>query len=186
MINLLPPPYKSRLRAEENFRLLLVLSTAFTVFLVCLALLLFALRVYLWGQIRGQEFLVTSLKEQSLALSKGLKNIQEFNATLGAILGLQEKRLSPTRILEGISSHLTQGMYLSSVNIQPPEEIDVQGGKQVKSGRITVMGFSSRREILFEFREDFQKDTLFKNAYFPPSNWVKPTDSIFSFSAELR
>lgn len=172
MINLLPPLYKNRLQAEENFRLLLVLSMALGVFLVCLALILFALRVYLWGEIRGQEFLVTSLKEQSLARSEDLKNIKEFNATLGALSSLYEQRFSPTHILEGISSHLKQGMYLSSLNIA--------------AGKVTVTGFSNRREILFEFREDFQGNPLFKNAYFPPSNWVKPTDIVFSFSAELQ
>ena len=139
---------------------------------MCLALLLFALRLHLKGEIRGQEVLVVALKEQSLARSEELKNIQEFNATLLAISGLYGKRLSPTRILEGISSHLKQGMYLSSLNIA--------------AGKITVTGFSSRREILFEFREDFQKDTLFTNTYFPPSNWVKPADIIFSFRAELQ
>jgi Tfp pilus assembly protein PilN len=172
MINLLPLPYKNRLRAEENFRLLLIVSIAFGIFLVFLALLFFALRAYLWDQIQRQEFLVESLREQSSARSEGLKNIQEFNATLLATSGLYEKRLSPTRILEGISSHLKPGMYLSSLNIT--------------SDKITVTGFSGRREILFEFREDFQKDPLFKSAYFPPSNWVKPADIIFSFSAELQ
>ncbi|TSC56900.1 MAG: hypothetical protein Greene071421_410 [Parcubacteria group bacterium Greene0714_21] len=173
MINLLPASYKNRLRLEENFRLLLILSTALGVFLVCLVLLFFTVRVYLWGEIRGQEFLVASLKEQSSARSEELKNIQELNAELLAISGLYEKRLSPTSILEGISSHLKQGMYVSSLNI-------------AARGKITVTGFANVREDLFEFRGDLQKDPLFKNAYFPPSNWVKPADIVFSFSAELQ
>lgn len=186
MINLLPRPYKDRLRAEENFCLLLILSTAFGVFLVFLALLLFALRAYLWDQIQGQEFLVGSLKEQSLTRSEELKNIQNLNITLLAISGLYEKRLSPTTVLKGISSHLKEGMYVSSLSIASLQEIDVQGEKQVKPGKITVTGFATQRETLFEFRENLQKDPLFQNAYFPPSNWVKPTDIIFSFSAELQ
>lgn len=172
MINLLPPAFKHRLQAEENFRLLLILSTVIGVFLVCLAFLLFAARLYLKGEIRGQEVLVASLKEQSLVRSEELKNIQEFNATLLAISGLYEKRLSPTSILEGISSHLGLGMYVSSLNIT--------------AGKVTVTGFSSARETLLAFREDLQKDKLFTNAYFPPSNWVRPRDITFSFSAELR
>lgn len=172
MINLLPPSFKDRLQAEENFRLILILATSLGVFLVSLALLLFAFRVYLWGEIRGQEFLVVSLKEQSLERSEELKNIQEFNETLLAISGLYEKRLSPTRVLESISSHLKQGMNLSSLN--------------VTAHKVTVTGFASARETLFAFRKDLQKDELFTNTYFPPSNWVKPRDITFSFSTELQ
>ena len=172
MINLLPPAFKHRLHEEENFRLVLILSTAIGVFLACLVMLLFALRLYLASEIRKQEFLVASLKEQSTTSSQELQNIQEFNATLLAISGLYEKRLSPTSILEGISSHLRQGMYLSSLNIT--------------AGKVTVTGFSSARETLLAFREDLQKDKLLQNAYFPPSNWVKPRDIAFSFSAELK
>lgn len=185
MINLLPLPYRDRLRAEENFRLLLILSAVSGVFLVCLALLLFALRIYLWDQIRSQEFLLAGLKQQSSARSQELKNIQDLNLSLLAISGLYEKRLSPTIILEGISSHLKPNMYVSSLNIQSREEIDTQEGKQMKPGKITVTGFAIQRETLFEFRGDLQKDPLFKNVYFPPSNWVKPRDITFSFSAEL-
>ena len=173
MINLLPPTYKHRLHEEENFRLLLILSTAFGVFLVCLALLLFVLRLYLKGEIREQEFLVANLKEQSRARSEEIKNIQELNVTLLAVSGLYEKRLSPTSILEGISSHLKQGMYVNSLNIAARE-------------KITVTGFANLRETLFNFREGLQKDELFKNVYFPPSNWVKPADITFSFSVELK
>lgn len=172
MINLLPPAFKHRLHEEENFRLVLILSTVIGVFLVCLALLLFAARLYLKGEIRGQEVLVASLKEQSSARTEELKNIQEFNATLLAISGLYGERLSPTTVLESISSHLKQSMYLSSLNIA--------------AGKVTVTGFSSKRETLLAFRADLQKDELFTNAYFPPSNWVKPRDVTFSFSAELR
>ena len=172
MINLLPLPYKNRLRAEENFRLLLIVSIAFGIFLVFLALLFFALRAYLWDQIQRQEFLVGSLREQSSARAEELKNIQDLNLALLAISGLYEKRLSPTSILEGVSSHLGQGMYVNSLNIT--------------AGKVTVTGFSSARETLLGFRENLQQDALFQNAYLPPSNWVKPRDIIFSFSAELK
>jgi len=172
MINLLPLSYRHSLRAEENFRLLLILSAVIGVFLACLALLLFALRLYVAGEIRTQEFFVASLKEQSAIRSQELKDIQEFNLALLAISGLYEKRLSPTSILEGISSHLGLDMYVSSLNIA--------------ADKVTVTGFSSARETLLGFRENLQKDELFKNVYFPPSNWVKPRDITFSFSAELR
>ncbi|MBI1984835.1 MAG: hypothetical protein HYS60_01845, partial [Candidatus Wildermuthbacteria bacterium] len=57
MINLLPPQYKKELALEETFRLCVILGVSIFVFLLSLALMLFALRVYFQGQIVSQDIL---------------------------------------------------------------------------------------------------------------------------------
>lgn len=174
MINLIPPAFKSHVKAQERLRLVLILGTCLMIFSLSLSLLLVAVRAYLWKEIGAHEFLAASLKDQSAARAKDLKGIEDLNSQLSALSRLYARRLSPSRILEIISSHLGPGMYLSSFGVT-----------STKPTKVTLTGYAQFRETLLTFREALQKDSAFTNVYFPPSNWVKQKDITFSLRAEL-
>lgn len=171
---------------EERFRLVVILASVCAVFLICLGLMLLGLRTYLWGKIKNQEFLVASLKERSFTRAHDLKEIETVNARLTQVWALYDRRLSQAPIMRALASHMKEGMYLNSLTIVPSGELVQEGGKPVKRAKISVTGFAPLREDLFLFRQDMQKDPVFQNVYFPPSNWVKPSGIHFAFSANVH
>jgi len=50
---------------------------------------------------------------------------------------------------------------------------------------IQLMGFAPTTEDLLAFRTSLEKNAMFSNFFFPPSNWVDPVDIDFSFTFEV-
>lgn len=173
MINLLPPQYKAELKEEENWKLTLILSILFLIFLVCSALILFSIKISISGQAEAQKILL--LQEEKKFEESQIQNLEEkitiSNQALLKLNSFYQSRTNSTEILEKISGTLPTSVYLTTLNFNPAQ--------------ISLSGFSPTREILLEFKKNLEKEELFEEIYFPPSNWVKPTDINFSVNFKI-
>lgn len=173
MINLLPPQYKAELKEEENWKLTLILSILFLIFLVCSALILFSIKISISGQAEAQKILL--LQEEKKFEESQIQNLEEkitiSNQALLKLNSFYQSRTNSTEILEKISETLPTNVYLTTLNFNPAQ--------------ISLSGFSPTREILLEFKKNLEKEQTFEEIYFPPSNWVKPTDIDFSVNFKI-
>lgn len=186
MINLLPQKARQELQQEQRFRLLLVLLFVVTVALVCFALMLGVVKVYVTGSLLAQESTITLLQERFAKDNPVLAAIQEFNETTGQVSRFLKSRRFVSLTLEALEEILPVGVYLTAFDYDPPALELVQGEEpQLVRSRISVAGFAKTRETLFLFRERLAKHPLFSDLVFPASNWVLPEDIRFSFHISI-
>ena len=178
MINLLPPQYKAELKEEENWKLTLILSILFLIFLVCSALILFSIKISVSGQAEAQKILL--LKEEKKFEESQIQNLEEkitiSNQALLKLNSFYQSQTNLTEILEKISETLPINIYLATLNFNPLTATE----NEKHAAQISLSGFSPTREILLEFKKNLEKEQTFEEIYFPPSNWVQQTDIDFS------
>lgn len=181
MINLLPSQYKKELLEERNYRLVLILGILVLLSFVSLALILFSIKIYISGQVEYQK-IILSEAEREFKQSE-TQNLQEkialTNLTFSKLNSFYQENLYFTKTLERISKTLPSGTYLTNLSFTPlaREEFQVQ---------ISLSGFSPSREILFEFKKNLETEKDFQEIYFPPTNWIRPTDINFSLTFKIK
>ncbi len=186
MINLLPDRVKKQLLDVGNGGVLVVLLFVFTTALVCFALMLGILRVYMAVQVLSQESRIALLEVRFSQDNPALAEIQAFNEKLSQVSRFVKSFRPVSPILEVLGSLLPPGAYFTSFDYDPPG-VRIEGGvAQPVNARIQVSGFAKNREILFMFRENLQKHPLFSELSFPPSNWVQPADIRFSLQTSIN
>ena len=183
MINLLPLQYKKELQQEEKYKLTLILGTLVLIFLICLILILFSIKISISGQIEAQKILL--LQEEKKFKESQIQNLEEkiitSNQSLSKLNSFYQNQTNLTEILEKISETLPPTTYLTALSFNP-----LTTAKEEKYiAQISLSGFSPTREILLEFKENLEKEEIFGEIYFPPSNWVEPTDIDFSLNLQI-
>lgn len=184
MINLLPPKEKGNILFERKKRIITLIWIFVLVCLVFFILILFGIRFCVQDQIKSQEANLKRL--ESKAQEIGVQNIQEevksINSLLREINSFYEKRILLEGILEKVSNTLLERMHLTNLSVSFIVE-----EKEKRILKISLSGFSPNRETLFEFRKKLEEETLFKDVYFPPANWIKPNDIDFfvTFNIDL-
>jgi len=176
MINLLSPVEKETLIKEEKYKLVLILEILFLIFLICFILILFSIKISLSGQVAAQKILLSEKEEgfkKSQIQDLGEK-IDSFNKTLSKLDTYYLNQSSVVEILEKISQDLPLSAYLTNFNFNSG------------TNQISLSGFSPSREILLEFKKNLEKEENFQEIYFPPSNWVKPTDIDFLINFKIK
>lgn len=189
MINLLPERYKKELREERRFRLLTVLFSVFTIALLCFALMLGSIRVYMAGSLSLQESKIGVLEARFSQDSPALAEIEALNEKVSQVQRFLKRFRPVSNILEALESILPPGAYFTSFDYDSETTV-IAGGKggtaQQAKPRISVSGFAKNREALFTFRENLQKQPLFSGLSFPPSNWAQPEDIHFSLQTGIN
>jgi len=175
MINLLPPVEKGKLLLERKKRIIIILWALVLFFLVCLILILFSIKIYLRNQVESQKtFLVEAEKEFEQSEIQDLrKRISSVNLTLTKLNSFYQQKIYLSQILEKISQTLPSEAYLT--NLSAVFSSDEEEGNV----RVSLSGFVSTRETLFEFKKNLEKESNFKEISFPPANWVAPFDINF-------
>jgi Tfp pilus assembly protein PilN len=183
MINLLPPAEKEILTQEETWKLTVILGILVLVFLVSFSLILFSIKTYLAGEVEVQEiFIDQRTKElQNPQMESLQKNLINFNQTLIQLESFYRGQFKVTEILEKISRILPSETYLTNLSISL--QSDKKGKRQVNCN---LSGFASTRETLLKFKENLEKEEIFEEIYFPPANWVKPSDINFTVNFKIR
>jgi len=183
MINLLPIQQKKEILQEENWRLVLIVGITILAFLICLTLMLFSIKIYISGQVEVQKTFLEA-EEEEFKTSE-LRNLEEeltlTNRTLLELNSFYQEQLNTTEILGKISETLPAGTYLTTLNFTSLTITE----KEKYIAQISLSGFAPTREILLEFKKNLEKENLFDEIYFPPSNWVKPTDIDFSVNFKI-
>ncbi len=180
MINLLPPQQKEELLEEEKYNLVLILGILFLIFLISLILILFSIKIFISGEIEVQRILLSA--EEKRFKGSPIQNLEEkintSNQTLSKLNLFYQNQLNLTETLEKISETLPPGTYLTTFSLNPLST-PAEGETLRYLAQVSLAGFSPTREILLEFKENLEKEEPFGEIYFPPSNWVKPTDIDF-------
>jgi len=180
MINLLPLDEKEEIFLRERLSLVSILAILFFSFLVSLFLILFSIKISLLGDLEVQK---TFLEETEKEISTGedLKEIiKNSNLTFSNLDSFYQKELNLTQVLEKIAKLLPSGAYLTNFNFSLPPK------KEVFQGQISLSGFSESREVLLSFKENLEKEVEFSGVYFPPENWVKPSEINFTVTFKLK
>jgi len=180
MLNLLPQKEKEELIQEESFKLILILGILILIFLICLSLILFSIGISIGGQLAIEKALL-SQKETEISHLRDLeKEIKNLNLTFSKLNSFYQKNPNFVKILEITSKTLPPGTYLTSFNFNLPAK------DKKYLGEVILNGYSPTREILLEFKKNLEQEELFQEVYFPPANWVEPTDINFTVNFKLR
>lgn len=187
MINLLPPKYRQKLREEQRFRLVLLFGGMLGIALTALAIFLLVIQVTLLKERLAQESKLISFEERISKEDSVLSEIKNWNSKLQNIEEFKGKRTALKDVIEEIASSLPGELYLLSLSYTPSSEIKKKADKIVRTPAIiAVTGNAQTREQLLSFKDALQENPFFTEVVFPPSNWVKPIDIIFSFQAKLE
>lgn len=180
MINLLPPEEKDILKMEEKYRLAFILGVLVLFFLVAFSLVMLSVKIYLNGEVEGYKILV-DYEQQKSATTEAQnieKEINSINRKLAGLSSFYQQQPRITELLEEISNIIPQGIYLTSLSLDPNQD---------KQGRfkVSLTGHSENRDVLLDFKNSLESESGFQGIYFPPSNWVKAEDINFSASFEI-
>lgn len=179
-MNLLPPPEKQNLKLEENLRLIAILGILSLFFLISLILVLFSLKIYLWGEVESQKIFLSQIEKESgiAGIQELEKKIDLLNKNLSKLDSFYKEKLSLTEILERISQTLPPGIYLNSLSLNPPQK--------TYKFQVSLSGFSPTRELLVDFKKNLEKEEDFKEINFSPSSWMEPEDIDFNLNFVIQ
>lgn len=182
MINLLPPLEKDRVLLKNKRRLIMILWILVLFSIFCFISVLLSIKLYIHEQVNSQRIVFNTAEtefEESGAQSLQ-KEINSVNLKLDKLNNFYQNKVYITEILEKISTTLPKGLHLNDLSssvFSPNDEFGF---------RVSISGFASDREVLFDFKENLEKDKSFKEVYFPPINWVKPVDIDFVVTFKVR
>ena len=178
MINLLPPQNKEELLQEENWKIVMILGINILVILVCFSLILYAINIFVSGEINSQKIIYEQKEEEfkTLPMQTLQQNLITFNEILSRLDFFYQNRFDATEILEEISGTIFPEIYLTNLSINQKE----------KTTEYVLAGFSPTREVLLKFKENLEKKENFEEVYFPPASWVKPTDINFTVNFNVQ
>ena len=178
MISLLPLQQKEELRQGKKLKLVLTLGFLTLTFFVCLFLTLFAVRVYLLGEVAAEKILLAQKEEEgkSPQIQTLEENINAFNETLVKLDALYQNQPDLTQILETISETLPAGVYLTSLSLSPKT---VGKEKKVMSN---LAGFSPTRQALLDLKSNLEKVESFSAISFLRPVFKKSSSRVSSSS----
>lgn len=180
MINFLPPKEKARISMEKINKIAIIYWFLIFFFLLCFILTLFSIRGYFKSQAIAQVAKVEEIKRQLEAEKiKEIKNALEFaNQEIANQNEFFKDYFYFSEILEMISYILPKNIRLEGVRIDFSDNN--------KDPDIFISGFSLKRSDLITLKENLEKEKLFLDVAFPPSNWVKAENINFSVSFKAK
>lgn len=176
MINLLPPQFKTELMREEKWKLVLILGMLFFFFLISFILILFAVKIYIQGQV---EFLKILAVSEERFLQEGenkllFEKISLVNQSLSKLNNFYKNQMNSTSLFEKISETLPPGIYLTDFSWQKEDF------------KISLSGKAKNREALFEFKNNLENQKDFKEINLPLESWRKPRDIDFRATFQIK
>ncbi|MFH1820483.1 MAG: hypothetical protein ABH805_01025 [Candidatus Nealsonbacteria bacterium] len=180
MINLLPPEEKIRIKREKARRLIFIWGAFILFFIVSLSLIFFAIKIYIAGQAAYQRVFINLEQEktQTMEAQDVEIRINLINHNLSKLVSFYKNQPPTIQLLERVSGIMPEEMYFNSLSLNQS-----QNGE--RKFQVSMTGFSPTREILLDFKKKLESESDLQGVYFPPSNWVKPTEINFSATFEL-
>jgi len=183
VINLLPPQQKEELLEEKKLKLVLILGITILAALFSLFLILFSVETSVKGEVGLQKVLIEQ-KDLQIPQNKILEErIKSLNLTLSELNSFYQREISLVDILETTSKTLPKRTYLNTFNFsRPTKKEDLEKYR----GQISLSGYVPSRETLLELKKNLESQDSFSEVYFPPANWVTPTDIIFTVNFKVQ
>jgi len=185
MINLLSPQEKKALIQERNWRLIMILGAVLASSLISLSLILLSIKIYISGELEAQTVLFEQKELEDSSIQKLEQELNLQNLTFSDLASFYKNSFQRGEILTKLSQKLVSGAYLTNTNISI---ITRQISKKEKETfiQVTLSGFCSERDSLLEFKDNLEKEPLFEQVDFPPSNWVQPNNIDFIVSFKIK
>lgn len=180
MINLLPPEEKEELLSEKKKRIVMIFWVLVLFFLFCFILILFSVRIYFQSQAESQKALLLEAEKEfgQSEFQELREKINSINLSLTKLDSFYQQETYFSEVLEKVSKTLPQYAFFTNISVVPSaeEEFDI---------KVSLSGFVPTRGALFEFKKNLEKESNFQEIYFPPANWVKPTDIDFFITFKI-
>ena len=169
MINLLPFEEKKFLETEKNWRLIIILGSLILMFLICLILILSAIKLSMSGNLRSQQIMIDT--EEKELKKPEIQDIQEkirsVNQNLSKLNTFYQEQVSLTDVFEKISKILSPGMYLNNLAYQK------------NASKFSLSGSAPNKETLFEFKKNLEQE--FKEVSLSNQSWIDPANFQVTF-----
>jgi len=191
MINLLPPEEKKELFLKKIRGLIIIWEGVFLAILFCLILILFSINIYIWGKAESQKIILEQTREAyNSSDAKSLQMIiKGYNENLLKFQNFYKENIYLSKTLEKISEIPCSGIYFTNLSLSHPlESLKKDKDEDVQDDRLelTISGFSETREDLSSFKNNLENEGDFKDVYFYPSSWIKPTDIDFHLTLKIE
>ena len=184
-INLLPETEKKEIKLEKVCQETVILLGLILIALLFFIFILISLKFYLTEKVNSLEKIVLE-RENELKAAQILefkKRVTTVNQNLSKIQRFWQEELSIIPLFEKFTFLTPQSIYFTSFSYQKR----VQEEKKEKKvfAEIYISGWAGTREELFNFKKELEKEKEFKEVYFTPASWVKPTNLDFSLSLKF-
>jgi|APFre7841882654_1041346.scaffolds.fasta_scaffold03004_3 Tfp pilus assembly protein PilN len=183
MINLLSPQEKKELREEKKLKLITILGILLLALAISFCLILFAIKIIISSQIETQKMILQQA-ESEFQISQ-IKDFREIivdsNKAISELNSFYKGQFNFSDIVRKISDMLPPEIYLTNIFLNSQTD---QGGEKILTCNLS--GFSPSRDALLQFRNNLEKEEIFKGIYFPQSNWILPENISFSASFEIN
>lgn len=180
MINLLPPKEKEELFQEEKMKIVWILGILFLSSLLCLTLFLFSIKVFIDGEATVQKILVTEreneFKNSQMQILQD--KITVANKKISELESFYQKQIYYSDLINKISTIIPEGISLNNLSLKiSPEGRDLE---------CNLFGFALTRDVLLEFKNNLEKESLFQKITFPASSWLEEENINFSVTFKMN
>ncbi len=183
MINLLPSEYKKEIIQEESWKLIMNWGMLILAFLVCFSLILFSIKIFIFGEVEAQKILFRQKEEelQTPQMQSLQRSLVDFNQTLFNLNSFYKNQFRLSEPLEKVSAVFPSGVYLTNLSVSPHPETE-EGYRAT----CNLSGFSPTRDKLLALKENLGKEGYFEEIDFPPANWMKAASINFTASFKVK
>jgi len=177
-INLLPEQEKIYLKNEDILKKISIILLFVLIAVFFLIFIFFFLKLFFLAKIESSQKQIFQIEKElkSDLFQNFQKTIEEKNQDLFQIQTFRKKQIFIAPIFEKIFSLITPGsIYFTDFSFQ-----------KNFNGQIHFSGWVRNRQELFYFKKDIESKKDFKEVYFSPDSWVKPTDIDFSLNFQTN
>ncbi|MBI3631459.1 MAG: hypothetical protein HY219_01155 [Candidatus Staskawiczbacteria bacterium] len=180
MINLLPPKEKEQLFLEKNKKLVVILGCILTISLICLALVLFLIKLYVSERVNNQKSILNFIETKNQAPDFSYYNdlIEKYNTNLIKVNTFYKKEIYFSDVIKTI------------LDVQKPDglffnDMSIENDKENNKTKVAVFGTSDTRDNLLIFKNNIESNNKIRNVYFPANSWTKTKDVNFNVTFEI-
>ena len=176
MINILPPSEKRNILVNEKEKIVLILGILVSIFLLCSALVLFSIMIYIEGEAKAEKIILDQEKREfEGSEARGFsEKIKTANKKFSDLEDFYLNQARAVEIIEKISSTLPEGVYLDSIFYNK------------NNYRINLSGLAKTQESLYQFRQNLESQEKFDGIYFPPSTWIESENITFNVGFDIK
>jgi hypothetical protein len=179
MINLIPLEEKKYFVAERKKRIILSLVVLVLIFFIYFDLILLSESIYIKSAIFIKEYSYSRFGSEAkqAEIKKFEDQINSANKSLAEMSGFFDKKVYFSALMQKVALLMVNNSYLIDISIDSGEAKD-----KSKIIKVSLSGFAAKRDDLFKIKDNFEKETEFKELDFPASNWVKAENINFTIS----